>query len=269
MTFSEAARATEQPEPASLAPASGVASPAGAPAQVAQIAPVLADYDGWTTEALLRDLLHRVFPGRIALVSSFGAESAVLLHLIAAVDRAAPVIFVDTGKLFPETLAYRDALCARLGLTSVRSVGPAPALLAAADPAGTLWQAEPDVCCWHRKVEPLDEALAGFGAWITGRKRFQGGLRGDLPVIEREPDGRVKVNPLATWSAAEIAAYQTAHGLPAHPLEARGYRSIGCAPCTRPAAVGEDQRAGRWAGRAKTECGIHLARSAAPAGPGA
>lgn len=227
----------------------------------------LANYRGWSTDALLQDLLRRVFPGRIALVSSFGAESAVLLHLVAGIDRAAPVIFVDTGKLFPETLAYRDALCARLGLTAVRSVGPAPALVAAADPAGTLWQAEPDVCCWHRKVEPLDAALTGFDAWITGRKRFQGGLRGALPVVEREPDGRVKVNPLATWSAAEVAAYRAEHDLPAHPLEAQGYRSIGCAPCTRPAAPGEDPRAGRWTGQAKSECGIHLARPAAPIGP--
>ena len=227
----------------------------------------LPDYDGWPPDALLRDLLLRAFPGRIALVSSFGTESAVLLHLVAGIDRAAPVIFVDTGKLFPETLAHRDALCARLGLTAVRSVGPGADLIAAADPAGTLWQAEPDVCCWHRKVEPLDEALAGFDAWITGRKRFQGGLRGDLPVIEREPDGRVKANPLAAWSAAEIAAYRARHDLPAHPLEARGYRSIGCAPCTRPAAAGEDPRAGRWAGRAKSECGIHLTRPAPGAGP--
>ena len=229
-------------------------------------AEALPDYDGWSTEALLRDLLRRVFPGRIALVSSFGAESAVLLHLVAGIDRAAPVVFVDSGKLFPETLAYRDALVTRLGLTAVRSVGPAAGLIAAADPAGTLWQSDPDVCCWHRKVEPLDEALAGFAAWITGRKRFQGGLRGGLPVVEREPDGRVKVNPLATWSAADIAAYRAAHDLPAHPLEAQGFRSIGCLPCTRPTAAGEDQRAGRWAGRAKSECGIHLARPAA-AGP--
>ena len=220
----------------------------------------IGDYAGWPTEALLRDLLTRAFPGRIALVSSFGAESSVLLHLVATIDRTTPVIFVDTGKLFPETLAYRDALCRQLGLTAVRTVGTAAKLVADVDPSGTLWRDEPEVCCWHRKVEQLDEALAGFAAWITGRKRFQGGLRGTLPVIEHEPNGRVKVNPLATWSVAEIREYRALHTLPDHPLEVQGYRSIGCAPCTRPAAANEDKRAGRWAGQAKTECGIHLAR---------
>ena len=170
-------------------------------------------------------------------------------------------MFLDTGKLFPETLAYRDALVERLGLRDVRSVGPSAATLAAADPAGTLWQSDPDVCCWHRKVEPLDEALAGFPAWITGRNRFQGGMRGALPLIEREPDGRVKVNPLVSWSADDLRRYMDEHGLPRHPLEARGFRSIGCVPCTRATAPGEDPRAGRWAGRGKTECGIHLAHA--------
>ena len=226
----------------------------------------LRDYAGWSTDALLRDLLCRAFPGRIALVSSFGPESAVLLHLVAGIDPGTPVVFVDTGKLFPETLAYRDALVRRLGLAAVRAVGPSASLITQVDPSGTLWRDEPDVCCWHRKVEPLDAALTGFDAWITGRKRFQGGLRQQLPVIEQEPDGRVKVNPLATWSAADLAEYRTLHSLPAHPLEAQGYRSVGCVPCTRPVAAGEDQRAGRWAGQAKTECGIHLPRPA-PAGP--
>ena len=216
---------------------------------------------GRTTKAFLHNLITRDFPGRITLVSSFGAESAVLLHLVASVDRATPVIFIDTGKLFPETLAYRDQLCARLGLTDVRSTGPAPALLAQADPAGTLWQTEPDICCWHRKVEPLDAALEGFDAWITGRKRFQGGERGALPLIEQDGT-RTKANPLATWTTAAIGNYRREHGLPPHPLEAQGYRSIGCTHCTRPVAAGEDPRAGRWANRTKTECGIHRPRQA-------
>ncbi len=220
-------------------------------------APALADYTGWSTPDVLRDLLCRVFPGRIALVSSFGIESAVLLHLVSRIDRAAPVIFLETGKLFPETLRYRDALVDRLGLSDVRSVRPDAGTLASADPAGTLWQSDPDLCCWHRKVEPLDEALAGFPAWITGRKRFQGGMRSALPLIERE-GGRVKVNALASWSAERLREYMAEHGLPRHPLEAQGYRSLGCAPCTRPTAPGADPRAGRWAGRGKTECGIHL-----------
>jgi len=227
--------------------------------------PALVDYAGWGTTDVLRDLLCRVFPRRIALVSSFGAESAVLLHLVSSIDRATPAIFLDTGKLFPETLRYRDELVARLGLLDVRSVTPDAGTLALADPAGTLWQSDPDVCCWHRKVEPLDEALAGFPAWITGRKRFQGGMRGALPLIERELDGRVKVNALASWSADELSRYMAEHDLPRHPLEAQGYRSLGCAPCTRPTAPGADPRAGRWAGRDKTECGIHLPHAPATA----
>jgi phosphoadenosine phosphosulfate reductase len=217
-------------------------------------------------EALLRDMLLRAFPGRIALVSSFGAESAVLLHMVASIDRATPVIFLDTGKLFPETLRYRDALCARLSLTDLRSVAPDAGRLARTDAQGRLWETDPDLCCWQRKVEPLDEALGGFAAWITGRKRNQAALRRALPLVEDGPDGRVKVNPLAGWDQDDIAAYFAAHDLPRHPLESQGYRSIGCAPCTRPVRAGEDPRAGRWAGREKTECGIHLARSAAPAG---
>jgi len=220
-------------------------------------APALADYAGWSTPDVLRDLLCRVFPGRIALVSSFGTESAVLLHHLSRNDRAAPVIFLETGKLFPETLRYRDALVDRLGLSDVRSVRPDAGTLAAADPAGALWQSDPDLCCWHRKVEPLDEALAGFPAWITGRKRFQGGMRGALPLIERG-GGRVKVNALASWSAEQLGQYMAEHGLPRHPLEAQGYRSLGCIPCTQPTTPNADPRAGRWAGRGKTECGIHL-----------
>lgn len=230
--------------------------------------PALADYAGWGTPDVLRDLLCRVFPRRIALVSSFGIESAVLLHLVSRIDRAAPVIFLQTGKLFPETLRYRDALVDRLGLSDVRSVRPDAGTLAAADPDGALWQSDPDLCCWHRKVEPLDEALAGFPASITGRKRFQGGMRSTLPLIERE-NGRIKVNALASWSAEQLKGYMAEHGLPRHPLEAQGYRSLGCAPCTRPTAPGADARAGRWAGRNKTECGIHLphASAAVPRAP--
>jgi phosphoadenosine phosphosulfate reductase len=220
----------------------------------------LADYAGWGTEQVLQDLLCRVFPRRIALVSSFGTESAVLLHLVSEIDKATPVIFLDTGKLFPETLRYRDALVARLGLQDVRSVQPNERALAMADPAGTLWQADPDICCWQRKVEPLDEALAGFPAWITGRKRFQGGLRAVLPLIEHDGD-RMKVNALASWSAEQLRHYIDQHGLLHHPLEAQGYRSIGCAPCTRPTAPGQDARDGRWAGRSKTECGIHVSNA--------
>lgn len=218
-----------------------------------------ARYAAWPAEALLAEMVCQVFPGRIALVSAFGADSVVLLHMLAAIDRATPVIFLDTGKQFTETLQYRDALRDRLRLTDLRSIQPDPARLAAADPDGTLWRTQPDLCCWQRKVEPLDAALAGFSAWITGRKRFQGGVRAQLPVVEQGANRQIKINPLAGWGAADIAAYLARHDLPRHPLLAQGYRSIGCAPCTRATRQDEDARAGRWAGQGKTECGIHLA----------
>lgn len=208
-----------------------------------------------SAEHILGDALQR-FAGRIALVSSFGAESAVLLHMVAGIDPATPVIFLDTGKLFPETLAYRDRLVARLGLRDLRVARPALAV------PNRLWETDPDLCCWQRKVEPLDAALEGFDAWITGRKRVQSATRASLGPVEREPNGRVKINPLVDWSAEEVTAYFVRNDLPPHPLTLRGYGSIGCAPCTRPLRPGEHARAGRWAGTAKTECGIHVARPA-------
>jgi phosphoadenosine phosphosulfate reductase len=217
-----------------------------------------------TARTLLRTMLD-VFPGRIAAVSSFGAESAVVLHMLAEIDPAVPVIFLDTGKLFPETLAYRDTLVELLGLSDVRSARPDVARLAHTDPDGTLWQNNPDECCWHRKVEPLETALTGFAAWITGRKRYQGATRSTLEMVEAGADSRIKLNPLAAWSAAEVERYLAQHALPLHPLRTSNYRSIGCATCTRPVLQGEDSRAGRWSGTTKTECGIH--RAPAPAAP--
>jgi len=216
-----------------------------------------------TAEDVLEEHLLRRFPGKIALVSSFGTESAILLHMIAQIDKATPVIFLETGKLFPETLAYRDALIARLGLTGVRNIRPSGAQLAAWDPDGKLWQKDVDLCCAIRKTNPLDEALEGFDAWITGRKRAQGGTRSNLNVVETGPDGRITVNPLAHWDDARITAYFEEHDLPHHPLEAEGYTSIGCASCTMRPRPGEDKRSGRWAGLDKTECGIHMPRMAA------
>jgi phosphoadenosine phosphosulfate reductase len=196
---------------------------------------------------------------KTALVSSFGAESVVLLHMAAQVDQALPVIFLDTGRHFPETIAYRDTLVRRLGLTDIRNAYPDAAELRRYDRHGRLFATEPDFCCDIRKTQPLAEELEGFGAWITGRKRFQGGLRTALDTIEPEgATGRVKLNPLASWDAVQIEAYRVTYDLPAHPLVARGFRSIGCATCTRPTREGEDARAGRWAGIDKTECGIHL-----------
>lgn len=206
---------------------------------------------------LLGLLIARVFRGRIALVSSFGAESAVLLHMVAMIDRRTPVIFLNTGKLFGETLAYREELAERLGLTDVRDIRPDPVDAGRGDPDGMLWNRDADACCWFRKVLPLEHALTGFSAWITGRKRFQGGERQALPVFEIDME-RVKVNPLAGWAANRLRAYMEEHGLPAHPLTAQGYASIGCAPCSAPAMASEDPRAGRWQGMAKSECGIHF-----------
>lgn len=203
---------------------------------------------------------HDAFGERLALVSSFGAESAVLLDLVAKVDRSIPVLFLDTGMLFGQTLDYRKTLAKRLGLTDVRDLRPAYQDLATADPQAKLWQTDTDACCHVRKVLPLDRALADFDAWITGRKRFHGGDRLSLPVVE-DSDSHVKFNPLANWTKADLDAYMIEQDLPAHPLVEQGFPSIGCWPCTRPVEDSDDVRAGRWAGSEKTECGIHLARA--------
>jgi len=220
---------------------------------------------GLPAESVLKIAINELYRSRIALVSSFGAEAAVLLHLVASVDKATPVLFIDTAKLFEQTLAYRDALVARLGLTDLRVLRPDPALLAAKDASGSLWFRDANACCAIRKVEPLERGLRPFTAWINGRKRFQAGSRAALPLVEAV-DGRLKFNPLADWSAADLAAYAARHDLPAHPLVAEGYLSIGCAPCTQPVAPGEDARAGRWRGQDKVECGIHTALPATPFG---
>jgi phosphoadenosine phosphosulfate reductase len=200
------------------------------------------------------------FGDGLALVSSFGAESAVLLHLAAQVDRDIPVLFLDTGMLFLQTLDYRRTLAARLGLSDVRDLRPKFEDLAAVDPKSDLWRSDTDACCHVRKVLPLDRALGEFSAWMTGRKRFHGGGRLSLPVVEAA-DGKIKINPLANWSKADLDAYVAAHALPAHPLVEQGFPSIGCWPCTSPAEEGAETRSGRWAGSQKTECGIHVARA--------
>ncbi|WP_020187485.1 phosphoadenylyl-sulfate reductase [Methylopila sp. 73B] len=226
-----------------------------------------ARHRGQDAQALIRAAVKDLFRGRIALVSSFGADSAVLLHLVAQVDPTTPVIFVDTGQLFEETLQYRDQLVALLGLTDVRSVGPKTDRLARLDPENFLWQSNPDLCCRIRKVEPLADAIGDFPAWISGRKRFQNAFRAELPVFEGD-GARIKVNPLAEWTGKDVEAYRLEHGLPEHPLVKFGYLSIGCAPCTDRVKPGEDPRAGRWRGRAKTECGIHIAGSMTPENEG-
>lgn len=213
---------------------------------------------GLETQKLLRLVIEDLFPGRIALVSSFGADSAVLLHMISEIDRATRVIFIDTLQLFPETLAYRDRLIEQLQLTNVTTVKPEERPLAVEDADNFLWMRNPDRCCELRKVLPLAKALKDFDAWITGRKRFQSVTRIGLPLFEADGE-RTKVNPLAAWTQADIDAYFVEHGLPRHDLVAKNYFSIGCVPCTSPVRPGEDIRAGRWRGRGKTECGVHIA----------
>lgn len=209
---------------------------------------------------LLRAMVEREFPGRIAVVSSFGAEAAVVLDLVAQVDPSTPVIFLQTGKLFAETLPYRARLAKFLGLTDVRDIEPDPAELVPQDPDGSLWWRDPDACCNLRKVRPLERALAGFDAWVTGRKWTQGGLRFSIETVEYV-DGRLKINLLATWTRDRVEAAFAARKLLPHLLVGDGYLSIGCKPCTSRIRPGEPLRAGRWRGRDKTECGIHMAPS--------
>jgi phosphoadenosine phosphosulfate reductase len=198
---------------------------------------------------------------RLALVSSFGAESAVLLHMAAQIKPDIPVLFLDTGMLFGQTLDYRKSLVAQLGLTDVRDLRPQYQDLATQDPSADLWRTDTDACCNIRKVLPLDRALDGFEGWVTGRKRFQGGDRLRLQVVEVGDGGKLKFNPLANWNKQQLEAYAAEHDLPAHPLVEFGYPSIGCWPCTQAVEDGQDARAGRWAGSQKTECGIHMPRS--------
>ena len=226
---------------------------------------------GVATREMLAAVLPEGLAGRIAAVSSFGAESAVLLHLIASVDPAVPVLFLETGKHFPETLAYRDELVARLGLTNLINLVPDADVLAKRDENGLRWSYDPDGCCEIRKVQPLARALAGFDASFTGRKGFQSATRAGLPRFELDTTdaaSRLKINPLADWSSDQIEAYFAASGLPAHPLVVQGYPSIGCSPCTTRVAPGEDPRSGRWKGWDKTECGIHVDGAASELPPG-
>ena len=214
-------------------------------------------FAGVDTLTMLRALLAEGLLGRTAVVSSFGTESAVLLDLVARADPATPVVFVDTLKMFPETIAYRDQLVAALGFRQSRTIEPDAAVLAARDEAGLRWSYDPDGCCDIRKVEPLRRAKEGLDSWISGRKAFQSVTRQNIARFEIE-DGRLKVNPLGDWVKADLDAYFDKHDLPRHPLEAQGYASIGCQPCTSKVMPGEDPRAGRWRGWDKVECGIHV-----------
>lgn len=225
-------------------------------------------FRGTDTLEMLETMLKERMAAEVAVVSSFGAESAVLLHLVSVADPTVPVLFLETGKHFPETLAYRDQLVDRLGLKDVRNLTPDPEELAKKDESGLRWSYDPDGCCEIRKVKPLAKALLNFDASITGRKAFQASTRSSLPRFEidtTDDQGRLKVNPLIDWSAERLAAYIEEHDLPAHPLVAEGYPSIGCMPCTSKVAPGEDPRSGRWRGWDKTECGIHMPGEQGPA----
>lgn len=205
--------------------------------------------------------------GSTALVSSFGAESVVLLHMVAVADRTTPILFLDTEMLFPETLEYQRQVASQLGLTNVQLITPDRDQLFLRDPENVLHQSNTDACCALRKTEPLQNALSGYDAWITGRKRYQGGRRTALEFFEAEDDTRIKINPLAHWQPDNVLEYMTNNRLPRHPLVARGYPSIGCAPCTSRVAPGEDPRSGRWRGSDKEECGIHFVNGKLVRGP--
>ncbi len=217
----------------------------------------LTHYSAWDVIRAARDAVHD-----LVLVSSFGAESVVLLHLVSMADRDVPVIFIDTEMLFAETLVYQQEVAEQLGLRNLRIVKSEE--IAQKDPAGLLHKTDQDACCTLRKVAPLERALAGAGGWITGRKRFQSGQRAALDFFELDAlAGRIKVNPLAYWKPDDIQEYIAENRLPRHPLVARGYPSIGCAPCTTPVNDDEDPRAGRWRNTEKQECGIHFANGKA------
>jgi phosphoadenosine phosphosulfate reductase len=213
-------------------------------------------FDGASPEGVIAGV-RAEFGEDVAIVSSFGAEAAVLLHLVANVDRHIPVLLIDTLMLFDETLEYQKTLAAEVGLTNVVHLRPDAADLSAADPVDDLHQRDQDACCHIRKVLPLERALERWPVVISGRKRFQASTRSTLEVFEADGD-RLRVNPLAHWTARDLRTYMDTHDLPRHPLVARGYPSIGCAPCTSQVREGEDLRAGRWRGSDKVECGIHF-----------
>jgi phosphoadenosine phosphosulfate reductase len=238
----------------------------------ARVAELNARYANHSATSVVQRALTDAQVGHIAMVSSFGAESVALLHMVSVIDRTVPVLFLDTEMLFPETLDYQRRVAERLELTDVRVIAPDRTLTFLVDPDKNLHASDPDACCTLRKVEPLRAAIAPFDGWITGRKRFQGGQRAALQFFEAEDDRRIKVNPLAHWTREDVQDYMINNRLPRHPLVSKGYPSIGCAPCTSPVRPGEDERAGRWRGQNKDECGIHFVngravRGAAPRMP--
>ena len=218
---------------------------------------IVTDYSDLNSMDLLDAMINDVFKDNIALVSSFGAESIVLLDMVAQINPATPVIFLNTQKLFGETVRYRDDIAEKLGLTNIITIKPVAEDVANEDKNGLLWTRDTDACCDLRKVRPLARAMNEYGAWITGRKRFQTSERGNIPLIE-EDGSKIKINPLAHWNQEELDKIIEEKNLPRHPLIAAGYPSIGCMPCTARVEAGQDRRTGRWSGQGKTECGIHM-----------
>lgn len=226
-------------------------------------------YGDYEANALLRAVINTEFKGKIALISSFGADSALLIKMVADVNPNVPVLFLETGKHFKETLEYVSHLEKLFGLKELRRLKPDPELLKKTDPDGELWKTHVNRCCWLRKVEPLNRALESgeFEAVITGRKRYQTQERKDIDNIELFDDGIFRINPLSTWTKDDIKKEFKKQNLPQHPLVEQGYPSIGCEPCTKAVHPGEDERSGRWAhtidmrGNQKQECGIHTGGS--------
>ena len=193
----------------------------------------------------------QTFGSGLVFTSSF--EDPVLVHLVATHASGTPIVLIDTQYLFAETQWFAETLRRRFDFP-LEVVRPLESVV-----PDDQWQSDVEACCHRRKVEPLERALAGRAAWITGIRRADGPTRADAPVVAYEPSRRiVKINPLATWTDADLASYIIEHELPVNPLSERGYPSIGCWPCTRPVAPGEDKRAGRWSGQSKTECGLHV-----------
>lgn len=227
------------------------------------IAALNARFESMATTDVIAEVSQTLFKDRIAVVSSFGSESAVLLNLVATANPAIPVIFLDTQKLFAETLRYRTRLQHHFGLEDVRVIGPSKREMQQEDPQGTLSMSNPDACCELRKTRPLARALRGFDCWINGRKRHQTAMRDGIEILEADGD-RFKLNPLAAWTPAQISDHISQHRLPEHPLTKENYLSIGCMPCTTRATNPDDARSGRWAGQTKTECGIHFSSDGKP-----
>lgn len=217
----------------------------------------LQDVEQWTPHKIIQWAVD-AFGADLAMTSSFQQQSVVLLHIVSRVAPRLPILFLDTGYHFAETLEFKDQLIEAFGLENVQIIRPALSQEEQMAQHGpNLPQTNPDLCCYINKVLPLQEAMKQFRAWITGIRRDQSAARTNTPIIDIREDGLAKIAPLAAWTGDDVARYAEFHRLPRHPLYELGYKSIGCAPCTQPIQEGEDERAGRWAGHAKKECGLH------------